>query len=58
MVLKLNGVPVPPARTSSTGHVFTWPDVHLVPGVNTVEVVGVHRGITYSDSVTWVLHSA
>ena len=58
VVLKLNGVPVPPARTSSSGHVFTWPDVHLVPGVNTVEVVGVHRGITYSDSVTWVLHSA
>jgi beta-galactosidase len=58
VVLKLNGVPVGPARTPADQHVYTWSDVRLSPGVNTVEVVGTHRGITYSDSVTWVLHTA
>lgn len=53
-VLRVNGVQVGAARTS-TDHVYSWPDVTLAPGANTVTVTGVRDGTTYTDTVTWTL---
>jgi beta-galactosidase len=38
-----------------TDHTHTWPTVTLMPGVNTIEVTGVHAGTLYTDTVQWTL---
>jgi beta-galactosidase len=51
----VNGVPVGPALTS-TNHIYSWPDVRLSPGANTVRVTGTRGGVTYTGTATWTLH--
>jgi beta-galactosidase len=52
VVLRVNGVQVGPARTS-TNHLFTWTGVPLALGANTVQVTGVRGGTTLTDTATW-----
>ncbi|MET7395200.1 glycoside hydrolase family 2 TIM barrel-domain containing protein [Dactylosporangium sp. NPDC005572] len=54
VTLKVNGVQVG-AATPLTGHAFTWPDVTLAPGTNTIEVTGAYAGTAYTDTATWTL---
>jgi len=54
VLLKLNGVPVGAAKTS-TNHIYSWPNLTLSPGANTIEVTGSRGGTTYTDTVTWTL---
>jgi beta-galactosidase len=51
----LNGVALGAAKTS-TNHIYSWPNVTLSPGANTVEVIGTSGGTTLTDTVTWTLH--
>jgi beta-galactosidase len=53
-VLSVNGVPVGGTRTSAD-HIYTWPNVTLNRGVNTVIVTGARNGTTYTDSATWTV---
>jgi beta-galactosidase len=52
--LLVNGVQVGGPVTAAN-HIFTWPDVTLAPGPNTVEVVGTAAGATFTDTATWTL---
>jgi beta-galactosidase len=54
VTLKLNGVALGPAKTS-TNHVYTWPNVTLQNGTNTVVATGSRSGTTFTDTVTWTL---
>jgi beta-galactosidase len=51
--LKLNGVSLG-SKTPVDG-VYTWPNVTLVHGANTVEATGTRGATTVSDTVTWTL---
>jgi len=53
-VLNVNGVPVGGAKTS-TDHIYTWANVTLSPGVNTITVTGTRDGGTYTDSARWTV---
>jgi beta-galactosidase len=53
VTLTVNGVQAGPA-TPLTDHTHTWTAI-LTPGVNTVEVTGVQDGVTYTDTVQWIL---
>lgn len=53
-VLSVNGVPVGGTRTSAD-HIYTWPNVTLNHGANTVTVTGTRNGTTYTDSATWTV---
>jgi len=55
VTLTLNGVALGPAKTS-TNHIYSWPNVTLAAGTNTVVATGTRGGTTYTDSVTWTLH--
>jgi beta-galactosidase len=55
VTLTLNGVALGPAKTS-TNHIYSWPNVTLAPGANTVQATGTRGGTTYTDTVTWTLH--
>jgi beta-galactosidase len=54
VALTLNGVQLGAPKTS-TNHVYSWPNVTLAKGANTVEATGVRAGVTYTDTVTWTL---
>jgi hypothetical protein len=54
VVLKINGIQIGPARTS-TDHIFSWPGTTLSRGANLIEVVGTRGGVTYTDTATWTL---
>ncbi|WP_394825581.1 glycoside hydrolase family 2 protein [Pendulispora albinea] len=50
--LTVNGTPVGGAVVSNH-HAYTWPDVTLAPGANTVTISGTRAGATYTDTVIW-----
>ncbi|HEU4421415.1 MAG TPA: glycoside hydrolase family 2 TIM barrel-domain containing protein [Pilimelia sp.] len=52
VVLRVNGVQIGGPRTS-TNHIYTWSNVALAVGANTIEVVGSRGGVTYTDTATW-----
>jgi hypothetical protein len=52
--LAVNGVQVGAPKTS-TSHIYSWPNVTLSPGANTVQVTGTRGSTTYSDGATWTL---
>jgi beta-galactosidase len=56
VVLKVNGVALGPAKVSGN-HIYRWLDVTLQPGTNTIEATGTRDGVSYTDSVIWVLRS-
>ncbi len=55
VTLTLNGVALGSAKTS-TNHIYSWPNVTLAPGANSVQATGTRGGTTYTDTVTWTLH--
>jgi beta-galactosidase len=50
--LRVNGTAIGPPMTS-TNHIFSWPNVALARGANTIQVTGARGGTTYTDAVTW-----
>jgi beta-galactosidase len=54
VVLKLNGVQLGAAKTS-TNHIYSWANVTLAPGANTVQAIGTVGSATFTDTVTWNL---
>ena len=50
--LKVNGVSLG-VKTGNDVNVFTWEDVGLAGGANTIEAVGTRDGQTFTDTVTW-----
>jgi hypothetical protein len=41
------------ARSGNDVNVFTWEDVQLAPGDNTIEITGTRNGVDYTDSAVW-----
>jgi beta-galactosidase len=54
VLLRINGVTVGKPQTSSN-HIYTWSGVSLMPGANTIDVVGVKGDTTFTDTVVWDL---
>ena len=54
VTLRINGQQIGAPKTS-TNHIYSWPNVTLSPGANTIEVVGARGGTTYRDTATWTL---
>jgi beta-galactosidase len=54
VTLTVNGVQVG-AVNRLIDHSYTWPAVSLARGINTVEVTGVRAGVSYTDTVQWIL---
>jgi beta-galactosidase len=49
--LRVNGVSQ--GSTTSADHIFTWPDIALADGPNSIEAIGTADTKTFTDSVTW-----
>ncbi len=54
VTLTLNGVQVGSAKTS-TNHIFSWSNVTLAHGTNTLVATGTRGGTTFTDAVVWNL---
>jgi beta-galactosidase len=55
VTLKVNGKPLPAPHQGSTKADYVFEHVHLKKGKNIIEATGVYQGLTYHDSITWVL---
>ncbi len=55
VTLKVNGKHLPSPRQGSTKADYVFDQVHLKKGRNLLEAIGVYNGITYHDSIIWVL---
>jgi beta-galactosidase len=49
--LRVNGVSQ--GSTTSLDRIFTWPNIALAGGANSIEAIGTAEGETFTDSVTW-----
>jgi beta-galactosidase len=54
VTLRLNGVALGAAKTS-TNHIYSWANVTLAHGANTIQATGTVGTTTYTDTVTWNL---
>ncbi|MEO8182625.1 MAG: glycoside hydrolase family 2 TIM barrel-domain containing protein [Deltaproteobacteria bacterium] len=50
--LRVNGVSR--GSTTSPDHIFTWPNVALAAGPNSIEAIGTTNTETFTDGVTWM----
>ena len=54
VVLRLNGAQLGGAKTS-TNHIYSWANLTLAHGANTLQATGTRGTATYTDTVTWNL---
>jgi beta-galactosidase len=55
VTLKVNGKPLLAPHQGSTKADYVFEHVRLKKGKNIIEATGVYQGLTYHDSITWVL---